>query len=187
GDDGRRRRPGVGPDRDAPRPYRRARSRRDDPRAPNPSGPAPHVFLGGGPRPRHARHGARRSRAPPRGRLAGERAPGGPLPRPRAARLPRYPVVAHRGHAGDERRGRRPLRAGAGRSRRGAPPRRRGRRGGDGPVPAPDPGGRRVSDGRSLLPTPVLIVVGGAIGAAIGSSGGRNATGFAAGLVIGAA
>jgi predicted MFS family arabinose efflux permease len=44
-----------------------------------------------------------------------------------------------------------------------------------------------VSDGRSLLPTPVLIAVGGAIGGAVGSSGGRNATGFVAGLIIGAA
>ena len=36
-----------------------------------------------------------------------------------------------------------------------------------------------------MLPTPVLVVIGGAIGAAIGSGGGRNGVGFVAGLVVG--
>jgi hypothetical protein len=43
-----------------------------------------------------------------------------------------------------------------------------------------------VRDGNGILPTPVLVVIGGAIGAVIGSSGGRNGVGFVAGLVLGA-
>ena len=43
-----------------------------------------------------------------------------------------------------------------------------------------------MADGRPMVPTPVLVVIGGAIGAAVTSSGGRNATGFVIGLVLGA-
>ena len=41
-------------------------------------------------------------------------------------------------------------------------------------------------EGRPMVPTPVLVVIGGAIGAAVASSGGRSATGFIIGLVLGA-
>ena len=37
-----------------------------------------------------------------------------------------------------------------------------------------------------MVPTPVLVVIGGAIGAAVASSGGRSATGFVIGLALGA-
>jgi hypothetical protein len=43
-----------------------------------------------------------------------------------------------------------------------------------------------MREGNSLLPTPVLVVIGGAIGAAVGSGGGRNSLGFLAGLLLGA-
>jgi hypothetical protein len=36
-----------------------------------------------------------------------------------------------------------------------------------------------------MFPTPVLVVIGGAIGAAIGSGGGRNGVGFVLGLAVG--